>query len=74
MVWFIEDCVQTNLEKGYSSIRITGEMSWILENRPGTEKLLQYKKNVCCKLNLLVAVKNSIVLPFIFIWRVSFSQ
>ncbi len=42
----IRESLRSNLKKGYSGVRITGEMSWILENRPGTEDLLDYEKQV----------------------------
>lgn len=43
---FVQERLEKNLQKGYSAVRITGEMSWILENKPGTENLLDYERQV----------------------------
>lgn len=43
---FLHESIGRNLEKGYSGVRITSEMSWILKNKIPTEKILEYEKRL----------------------------
>jgi hypothetical protein len=41
-----EAALRTAIEKGYKAIRIIGEMSWALQERPGVERLMEYEAKV----------------------------
>lgn|GEM_PF-2082189 len=34
------------VSEGYSALRVTGEMTWVLKGHPGAEKLLEYEANL----------------------------
>jgi hypothetical protein len=38
-----ETILRSALEKGYQEIRITGEVDWILQEKPGAERLMEYE-------------------------------
>ena len=43
MVAFLVEEMEKALAQGYPALRVTGEMSWVLRNLPGSEKLLEYE-------------------------------
>lgn len=51
MIQRLKDTVKKTTVKGFTALRGTGEMNWILKEIPGREKLLEYEK----KLNRLTA-------------------
>lgn len=43
MLDFWEISLRSALEKGYREIRIIGEVGWILQEKPGVERLMEYE-------------------------------
>jgi len=43
MIKFIEETTKAALDEGYSALRVTGEMTWVLGGDPGTERLFEYE-------------------------------
>ncbi|MFA6608681.1 MAG: MEDS domain-containing protein [Candidatus Paceibacterota bacterium] len=43
MIEFLTESIKQAKEEGYSALRVTGEMTWVLSGEPGTEKLLEYE-------------------------------
>lgn len=39
----IQSTLESSAAEGYPAVRLGGEMSWILQNRPGTDRLLEYE-------------------------------
>ncbi len=43
MIKLLEQETEKALAEGYSALRVTGEMTWILKGKPGSEKLIEYE-------------------------------
>lgn len=43
MIKLLEKETEKALDEGYSALRVTGEMTWILKGKPGSEKLIEYE-------------------------------
>jgi signal transduction histidine kinase len=43
MINLLQDEIQKALAKGYTALRITGEMTWALRQLPGSERLIEYE-------------------------------
>ncbi len=43
MIAFLIEETEKALSQGYPAVRITGEMTWVLRNLPGSERLLEYE-------------------------------
>jgi PAS domain S-box-containing protein len=43
MIAFLAAAVAAALEDGFSALRVTGEMTWVLGGEPGTDRLLEYE-------------------------------
>ncbi|MDP3683551.1 MAG: MEDS domain-containing protein [Ignavibacteria bacterium] len=43
MIKFLKNATDDAIEKGFSALRITGEMTWVLSGDPGTERLMEYE-------------------------------
>jgi len=43
MIKLLEEETEKALAEGYSALRATGEMTWILKGKPGSEKLIEYE-------------------------------
>ena len=43
MIAFLQEEAERALKKGYSALRITSEMTWVLRGPPGPEKLIEYE-------------------------------
>jgi len=43
MIKFLKDATDDAIEKGFSALRVTGEMTWVLSGDPGTERLMEYE-------------------------------
>jgi len=43
MIRFLEDAVESAESKGYSALRVTGEMTWALGSETGVERLIEYE-------------------------------
>lgn len=43
MIKLLEEETEKALDEGYSALRVTGEMSWILKGKPGSERLIEYE-------------------------------
>ena len=43
MIAFLGDATAAALEDGFSALRVTGEMTWVLGGEPGTDRLLEYE-------------------------------
>lgn len=48
MIQFLKESTDTALREGYTALRITGEMTWMLGSEEGTPRLMEYES----KLNL----------------------
>ncbi|MFW6138623.1 MAG: MEDS domain-containing protein, partial [Spirochaetota bacterium] len=46
MIELLKKKTANALEKGYSALRVTGEMSWALANVSGSEKLIEYESKL----------------------------
>lgn len=46
MLDLLEAELRTAIEAGYGEVRITGEMTWALQQRPGVERLAEYEARV----------------------------
>ncbi|WGI18014.1 MEDS domain-containing protein [Methanonatronarchaeum sp. AMET-Sl] len=55
MIDMIESEESKALDEGYNGLRITGEMTWVLSDLPGTERLMEYEM----KLNEFFPGSNS---------------
>jgi len=43
MIALLKETEKNALAEGYSGLRVTGEMTWVLEGIPGSEKLIEYE-------------------------------
>lgn len=43
MIKFLKETEQKILQGGYSGMRVTGEMTWVLENAKGSDRLIEYE-------------------------------
>jgi PAS domain S-box-containing protein len=43
MIALLIDEAKKALSQGYTALRVTGEMTWVLRNLPGSERLLEYE-------------------------------
>ncbi|MFW5946472.1 MAG: PAS domain S-box protein [Candidatus Natronoplasma sp.] len=43
MVVLLKKMEEEALENGYDGVRVTGEMTWVLSDLPGTERLMEYE-------------------------------
>jgi len=43
MIRMLDSETEKAINEGYSALRVTGEMSWALRSRPGTERLIEYE-------------------------------
>jgi PAS domain S-box-containing protein len=43
MIEFLIEATEQAVRDGYSCLRVTGEMTWMLRGHPGSEKLLEYE-------------------------------
>jgi hypothetical protein len=43
MLKMLDDTVERALDEGFSGLRAAGDMSWILEGAPGTERVFEYE-------------------------------
>ena len=43
MLAMLNSAVENALDAGYSGLRAAGEMTWVLENAPGAERILEYE-------------------------------
>ncbi len=43
MLQLVRDAIESAHAEGYTAARLGGEMSWVLQHRPGTEQLLDYE-------------------------------
>jgi hypothetical protein len=46
MIEFYETALRNAIEEGYKVIRIVGETSWALQEKPGVERLMEYEARV----------------------------
>ena len=46
VIAFLVHEAQKALSEGYSALRITGEMSWLLKGKPGSERILEYEARI----------------------------
>lgn len=67
MLDFWKASLEIAMKKGYQEIRITGELSWILQKRPGVERLMEYE----ARLNKVLAGYPQITLCQYNIARIS---
>ncbi len=56
MIDILKRAEEEALDEGYRGLRVTGEMTWVLTDLPGTEKLIEYE----AKLNKFFPDSNSI--------------
>jgi hypothetical protein len=45
MIKLLKDTEKQALDNGYSGLRVTGEMTWVLEGMSGSDKLIEYEAN-----------------------------
>jgi len=43
MIQFLGDATKKALAEGFRGLRATGEMTWVLEGRPGCDRILEYE-------------------------------
>jgi signal transduction histidine kinase len=43
MIQFLENLTKQAKEEGYSALRVTGEMTWVLAGDPGSERVMEYE-------------------------------
>ncbi|WNG49329.1 hypothetical protein F0U60_38320 [Archangium minus] len=53
MMALIEELVMTSRAEGFSRVRMMGHMEWVLEERPGVERFIDYESRVNLLLNRL---------------------
>lgn len=58
MLEFLKRATNKTMEEGYSALRITGEMTWVLGGDPGTERLMEYE----AKLNYFFPENNALAI------------
>jgi len=58
MIGFLKRAVDEAKAAGFSALRITGEMTWVLSGDPGTERLMEYE----AKLNYFIAENDLLAL------------
>lgn len=46
MIRLLEKETRRALDEGYSALRVTGEMSWVLRGLPGSERLMEYESKL----------------------------
>jgi len=46
MMTLLSDETERALSEGYSALRVTGEMSWVLREPPGSERLIEYENKL----------------------------
>lgn len=46
MISFLKENTDNAKKEGYSALRITGEMTWLLGGDPGTERLIEYESKL----------------------------
>ncbi|MBI5870787.1 MAG: PAS domain S-box protein [Actinobacteria bacterium] len=46
MIGFLKDAVAAAKADGFSALRATGEMTWVLGGEPGTERLIEYESRL----------------------------
>jgi hypothetical protein len=46
MMVFLDQGTQAALDAGFSAIRFTGEMSWVLTGNPGIDRLFEYEARI----------------------------
>jgi PAS domain S-box-containing protein len=46
MVSLLESETKRALEEGYNGLRVTGEMTWVLRELPGSERLIEYEEKL----------------------------
>lgn len=58
MIGFLQRATDEAKAEGFSALRVTGEMTWMLGGDPGTERLLEYE----AKLNYFLPQNDALVL------------
>lgn len=46
MIALLRETEKNALAEGYSGLRVTGEMTWVLEGMPGSDKLIEYESKL----------------------------
>ncbi|NVM00909.1 MAG: MEDS domain-containing protein, partial [Candidatus Helarchaeota archaeon] len=46
MIKLLKSETETALKNGYSGLRVTGEMTWVLKELPGSERLIEYESKL----------------------------
>lgn len=46
MIDFLQAETDRSIEEGYTGLRITGEMSWVLKGSPGSDRLMEYESKL----------------------------
>ncbi|UCF78163.1 MAG: MEDS domain-containing protein [Candidatus Eiseniibacteriota bacterium] len=58
MLTLIQEEVEQAVARGFTALRVTGEMSWALQEPPGCERLIEYEAKLCefCEDSRLLAL------------------
>lgn len=43
MIWFLKEATDAAKAEGFTGLRVTGEMTWVLGKDPGSERLMEYE-------------------------------
>lgn len=58
MIALLIESTEAALQEGYSGLRVTGEMTWVLSERPGSDRLIEYE----AKLNRIFPGSKSLAI------------